>query len=215
MARVFLSHNIASFVVRYRHAPRYMHPMPLLDAQRAIRTVRARAADYHVNPDRIGVIGFSAGGHLAACTATLFDTDLKPDAPYSPDAIDAASARPDFAILMYPVISLTEDAIVHKGSRTALTKNDPALNAALSPDQHVSKQTPPIFLVQGSNDKTVPVLNSVRMYEACVQAGVPAELHIFENGPHGFGLGANDPDLKTWPDLAMHWITRNKFLDKP
>ena len=113
---------------------------------------------------------------------------------------------------MYPVITFTDEAIVHKGSRTALTNNTPDLYAQLSPDQHVPKDAPPMFLVHGGNDRAVPVMNSVLFYEACLKNNVPAELHIFENGPHGFGLGPNDPALKQWPDLAITWMFRHKWL---
>lgn len=210
VARVFVSHKMAAFVVRYRHAPRYHNPIPLLDAQRALRTIRAHAADYGINPNRIGVVGFSAGGHLAASLATMFDSGPKPE---KPDAIDAQSARPDFAILMYPVINMTDDAVAHKGSRDALTQKDQSLYAQLSPEQHVTHDTPPIFLCHSTADNTVPVMNSVLMYEACLKARVPVELHLFQSGPHGFGLAPGDPQLSTWPDMAIRWLQHNKFLD--
>ena len=124
--------------------------------------------------------------------------------PPTPDATDAASAKPAFAILLYPVIDLTDDAITHKGSRSNLTQDNPALYEALSPQKHVTRDTPPVFLVQGTNDRTVPVTNSILFYEACVKAGVPAEMHILEKRPHGFGMGLtrNDEVLKAWPDQA-------------
>jgi acetyl esterase/lipase len=205
----FLKNNVAAFVVRYRHGPRYHQPIPLMDAQRALRTVRAKAADYHVDPNRIGVIGFSAGGHLAASVATLFNDGPKPEAA---DAIDQQSARPDFAFLIYPVINMSDDAVTHKGSRTQLTQDNKELFAQYSLETRVTRETPPIFLVHGTNDRTVPVMNAVLFYEACIKNAVPAELHIFENGPHGFGLGPNDPALRQWPDLALTWMTRHKWL---
>jgi acetyl esterase/lipase len=211
VARMWLSHNVAAFVVRYRHAPRYHYPIPLLDAQRALRTVRSKAEEYHIDPNRIGILGFSAGGHLAASVATMYDSGPKPE---NPDAIDGISAKPNFAILMYPVIDFTDNAVVHKGSRTSLTQDDSSLFAQLSPQLHVTRDTPPVFLVHGTNDRTVPVMNSILFYEACLKAGVPAEMHIFENGPHGFGLAPSDPALKTWPDLAVTWLERKKFLSK-
>jgi acetyl esterase/lipase len=209
VAKVFNASNIAGFVVRYRHGNRYRYPTPLLDAQRALRTVRAKAVEYKIDPNRIGILGFSAGGHLAAMSATMFDTGPKPE---NPDAIDTTSAKPNFAILMYPVITLTDEALVHKGSRTALTNNNPELYAQLSPEQHVPKDAPPMFFVHGGNDRTVPVMNSVLMYQACLKAGIPAELHILEEGSHGFGLGPNDPILKTWPDMAIRWLDHHKLL---
>ena len=211
VARMWLTHNVAAFVVRYRHAPRYHHPIPLMDAAGGIRTVRSKAAEFHIDPNKIGILGFSAGGHLAASVATMYDSGPKPE---NPDVIDGISARPNFAILMYPVIDLTDNAVVHKGSRTNLTQDDSSLFAQLSPQLHVTKDTPPVFLVHGTNDRTVPVMNSVLFYEACVKAGVPAELHIFSNGPHGFGLGGTDEALRTWPDLAVKWLERNKILSK-
>jgi acetyl esterase/lipase len=210
VARMLNTGNVAAFVLRYRHGPRYHNPIPLMDAQRALRTVRARAADFHIDPHHIGILGFSAGGHLAASVATMFNDGPAP-AEGTADAIDAQSARPDFAILMYPVIDFTDNAVAHRGSRDALTKGDTSLYEKLSPQTRVTSDTPPVFLVHGTNDRTVPVMNSILFYEACLKAKVPAELHIFENGPHGFGLGT-DPPLKTWPDLLFKWLDRNHFL---
>jgi acetyl esterase/lipase len=209
VGKFFLSHNVAAFVVRYRHGPRYHQPIPLLDAQRALRTVRAKAQEYGVDANRIGVLGFSAGGHLAACVATLFNSGPKSDAP---DKIDEQSARPDFAFLIYPVIDMSDDNVSHGGSRAQLTQNDKSLYEQYSMQNRVTKETPPVFLVHGTNDRTVPVMNSVLFYEACLKNGVPAEMHLFENGPHGFGLGVSDPGLKQWPDLAITWMSRHKWL---
>lgn len=213
-AKWLIANNIAAFVLRYRHAPRYHYPTPILDAQRAIRVVRSQADQYHLDPNKIGIMGFSAGGHLAAATSTLYDNKLLPDAPYQPDAIDGLSARPSFSILMYPVIDLTDDTVVHKGSRTALTQDNKDLFAPLSPQLHVTKDTPPAFLVQGTNDRTVPVMNSILYYQACLKAGVPVEMHLLENGPHGFGMGltganANDEEMKSWPEQALRWMGRH------
>jgi acetyl esterase/lipase len=215
-AKFFNEHNIAAFVLRYRHAPRYHYPTPIVDAQRALRVVRSNAAAWGVNPDRIGIMGFSAGGHLAASVSTMYDNGPKLEAPYVADAIDAVSAKPNFSILMYPVIDLTEDSITHRGSRTALTQDDKSLFEMLSPQKHVTKDTPPTFLVHGTNDRTVPVMNSLMYYEACLKAGVPAEMHILENGPHGFGMGLtqNDDEIKSWPEQAIRWMGRHKLLTK-
>jgi acetyl esterase/lipase len=209
IARELVGRNIAAFVVRYRHAPRYHNPLPLLDAQRAVRTVRAKAADFHVDPNRIGILGFSAGGHLAATVATM---DNDGPAPETPDAIDGVSARPDFAVLMYPVINLTDDAVVHKGSRTALVGDDTSLYQKLSPELHVTKDTPPVFLCHAMDDRTVPVMNSVLFYEACLKARVPAEMHLMQNGGHGFSLGGTDPALSAWPGMMVRWMAHNKWL---
>lgn len=212
VGQFFVKHNIAAFVVRYRHGPRYRQPIPLLDAQRAIRTVRARAADYRIDPQRIGILGFSAGGHLAASVTTLFNDGPKPG---SPDAIDAVSARPDFAILLYPVINMSDDAVTHRGSRSQLTGDDRSLFERYSMETRVTRETPPVFIVHGSNDRVVPVQNALLFYQACLKNGVPAEMHIYENGPHGFGLGPNDPSLKAWPEAALRWMAGRKLLAAP
>jgi acetyl esterase/lipase len=208
VGKMFAEKGIAAFVVRYRHAPRYHYPAPQQDAQRAIRTVRAKAEEYKISAQHIGVLGFSAGGHLAASVATQFDAG-KPDAA---DAIDRVSSRPDFAVLIYPVITLTEDAYVHKGSRTALLGDDDKLWATLSPEQHVTKDTPPTFLVHGSADRAVPAENSILFYMACHKNNVPVEMHLIEKGQHGFGLAPNDPALRIWPELLMNWIQANKWV---
>jgi acetyl esterase/lipase len=213
-AAFFFSHNIAAFVLRYRHGPRYHYPTTLLDAQRALRLIRVRAQEYHVDPDKIGILGGSAGGHLAAMVSTLYDNKMLPEAPYVADATDGLSARPAFTLLLYPVIDFTDDAITHRGSRTNLTQNNVALYEALSPQKHVTKDTPPVFLVHGTNDFLVPVKNSLLYYEACLKSRVSAEMHIMENGPHGFGMAAtqNDATLKEWPELALRFMARHKWI---
>jgi acetyl esterase/lipase len=195
--------GVTAFVVKYRLGPRYRHPIELGDAQRAIRTVRARAAEFGVSPDRVGIMGFSAGGHLVSTAATHFDAGLT-DAK---DAIDRASCRPDFLILGYPVISF-DPAITHAGSvRNLLGDNpDPKLIESLSNDLQVTARTPPTFLFHTANDSTVPVENSIRFFLALRKAGVPAELHVFENGPHGVGMALSDPALAKWPELLAGWL---------
>jgi acetyl esterase/lipase len=213
-ARFFLSHNVAAFVLRYRHGPRYHYPTTLLDAQRAVRLIKSRAQEYRIDPDKLGVLGASAGGHLAGMLATLYDNKLLPAAPYVADAIDAQNARPAFALLQYPVIDLTDDAVTHRGSRTNLTQDTPALYAPLSPQLQVTRATPPVFIVHGTNDRLVPVKNALLMYEACLKAGVPVEMHILDNGPHGFGMGDNVPDetLREWPMQALRFMARQKII---
>ena len=213
-ARFFLSHNIAAFVLRYRHGPRYHYPTTFLDAQRALRIIRAHAQEYRVDPAKIGVFGGSAGGHLAALTATLYYNKLLPEAPYVADATDSLDAKPAFALLLYPVIDLIDDAVTHRGSRTNLTQNNPALYELLSPQKHVTRDTPPVFIVHGTNDRLVPVRNSIMFYEACLKAGVSAEMHLLENGPHGFGMGANlnDETVKEWPDQALRFMVRHGWI---
>jgi len=211
VANYLNSLGIVAFVLRYRLGPKYHHPIELGDAQRAIRIVRARAQEFAVLPDRIGMMGFSAGGHLASTAATHFDAG-KPDAT---DAIDRAASRPDFLILGYPVIS-TDPAIAHAGSvRNLLGENpDPKLLEELSNDLRVTPQTPPTFIFQTNADTTVPAENSVRFYLALRKAKVPAEMHIFENGAHGVGLSLDDPALSLWPTLLTNWLRGRGLLTK-
>ena len=203
VANYLNSLGIAAFVLRYRLGPRYHHPIELGDAQRAIRTLRARAAEWRLDPARIGILGFSAGGHLAMTASTQFAAG----ASKGPDPIDAVSSRPDFAILGYPVISLTE-AWTHRGSRTNLLGEnpDPALARSLSGENAVTKDTPPTFIFHTDADTTVPAENSVYYYLALRKAGVPAEMHIFEKGPHGVGLANNDAALSEWSKLMANWL---------
>jgi len=208
-ANYFNALGIAAFVLRYRLGPQYHHPIELGDAQRAIRTVRARAAEWHIAPDRIGFMGFSAGGHLASSVSTHFDNGTANAA----DPIDRLGSRPDFAILGYPVISLIE-AWTHQGSKTNLLGDapDPALARSLSSETQVTSSTPPTFIYQTDADTTVPAENAVSYYLALRKAGVPAELHIFKNGRHGSGLGMTDPALSEWPKLLANWLRVSGFL---
>ena len=203
VARWFNSMGITAFVLKYRLGPRYHHPAQLQDVQRALRYVRAHADTLDVAPDHLGLMGFSAGGHLAATAATLFDRSF--GAPQ--DSLRALSARPDLAILAYPVISFTED-YAHAGSRRMLLGDDPdpELTQRLSPEQHVSARTPPTFLFSTDTDTAVPPENSVAFYLALRQAGVPAELHVYERGPHGVGLAPEDVALSSWPDRLADWL---------
>ena len=202
------AHGVAAFVLKYRLGMKYHHPIELDDAQRAIRTVRANATKYDIAPDHIGMWGFSAGGHLTATAGTQFDAGNAA----APDPIDQQSSRPDFLVLAYPVITM-EDPYVHKGSRTNLLGNAPtqAQMDAMSAELHVTPQTPPTFLFQTTDDRTVPVLNSVMFYTALVKAGVPAEIHIFQHGAHGAGLGVGNPQLAVWPDLLMKWMRERGY----
>lgn len=205
----FNAMGVSAFVLKYRLGPTYHHPIELGDAQRAIRLVRARAQEFGVQPDRIGMMGFSAGGHLTATAGTHFDAGTA-DAS---DPIDRVSSRPDFLILGYPVIS-SDPAIAHAGSfRNLLGEHpDPRLLEDLSNDLRVTPETPPTFLFHTTADGGVPAENSVRFYLALKKAKVPAELHIFENGPHGVGLALNDPSLSVWPTLLMNWLRARGLL---
>jgi acetyl esterase/lipase len=210
VARWFTSRGIAAAIVKYRLGPRYRHPAPLQDVLRAIRVVRSRAAELNVKPDRIGVMGFSAGGHLASSAATLFELP----AAQANDGLEAVSSRPDFAILGYPVIVLGAD-VTHKGSQRNLLGDAPAaaLVTQLSTDRQVTARTPPTFLFHTSADTGVPPQNSVAFYLALKNAGVPAELHIYEKGPHGVGLAPADRELSTWPDRMLGWMRGRGLLE--
>jgi acetyl esterase/lipase len=203
--------GVAAFVLKYRIAPRYHHPAPLQDVQRALRTVRSRAKDYHLDPHRIGVWGFSAGGHLASTAATHFD-DGKPDAD---GPVERAGCRPDFAILCYPVITL-KPPYYHKGSRDNLLGKSPdaKLLDSLCNETQVTAQTPPTFLFHTNADTGVPPENSVLFYMALRKAKVPAELHVYEKGAHGVGLAPRDPVLSSWPKRLADWLKVRGLLQK-
>ena len=207
-ARWLNQHGVAAFVLRYRLGPQYHHPIEIGDAQRAIRFVRAHAAEYGIDKDRVGMWGSSAGGHLTATAGTQFDAG-KPEAT---DPIDRESSRPQFLILSYPVITLMEPT-AHAGSRKFLLGNDPdpALVRSMSAETRVTQDTPPTFLFTTTDDKTVPVMNSVMFYEALVKAGVPVEMHIFQHGAHGAGLAAGNPALSIWPDLLLKWMRERGY----
>lgn len=203
--------GIAAFILKYRIAPRYHHPAPLQDAQRALRTVRATAAKWNVDPKRIGIWGFSAGGHLASTAGTHFDAgDMQ-----ATDAIDRVSCRPDFLILGYPVITMS-DPFTHAGSRHNLLgdKPDPKLVEEFSNEKQVTNKTPPTFLFHTTADTAVPAENSAMFYLALRKAKVPAELHIYEPGKHGVGLASKDKVLSNWPDRLAVWLKGRGLLEK-
>lgn len=205
--------GVAGFIVQYRHRKSgagYGHPAPLQDAQRAIRMVRSRAGQWNVDPNRIGIIGFSAGGHLASSLGTHFQTRYYE----ATDAIDQASCRPDFMILMYPVISFTE-WYTHKGSRANLLGEAPDENLIenLSNEKQVTPKTPPTFLALADDDKVVPPENSISFYLALRKAGVPVEMHIYEKGGHGFGPGAGKGSVSSWMRRCADWMQGRGLLD--
>ena len=209
-AQWFNGFGMACFMLEYRHRGRgYGHPAPLQDAQRAIRIVRANAAEWNVDPDRIGIMGFSAGGHLASTAGTHFDGG-NPDAA---DPIQRVSCRPDFLLLCYPVIALDEP-YTHRGSQNNLlgADADPALVRSLSNEKQVTPQTPPTFLFHTDEDTVVPVENSVQFYLALRRAGVPAEMHIYRSGPHGVGLATKLPGTSSWPDRLKDWMQGQGLL---
>jgi acetyl esterase/lipase len=212
----FAARGFRAFVLSYRLASHgYLLPVPLLDARRAVQLVRARARDYQINTGRIVLIGFSAGGHLAALASTQF-VDGKPEAE---DPIERVSSRPDFLVLGYPWIGAISSDTSHLSYCKIFNLMDRCeeLRLAYSPDLFVSKDTPPTFWYHTFNDKTVPVEQGLRFYEALVKAGVPAEAHIFANGPHGTGLGKGDAALDQWPNLLEIWLRAQGLLtaEKP
>ncbi len=212
--------GVTAFVVKYRivqkDRPGPLHPAPLTDAQRAVRMARAKAKEYGIDPNRIGIWGFSAGGHLASTAGTHFDAGLKEG-----DAIDKTSCRPDFMILSYPVITM-DAGVVHGGSRRNLIgdKPDEQLVELYSNEKHVTKETPPTFIFHTSADTVVAAENAVRFYLACKKAGVPVEMHIYEKGKHGVGLGRDpkwtggETSVATWPDRLAEWMKTRSLLSK-
>jgi acetyl esterase/lipase len=203
--------GISAFVLKYRLGPRYRHPAPLNDAQRAIRTVRARAQEFGLSSERVGIWGFSAGGHLASTAGTHFDAGK----PESADPVERVSSRPDFLVLAYPVITFTTE-YVHKGSRRNLLGDTPdeALVRSLSNELQVTPQTPPTFLFHTDEDTGVPPENSVLFYLALRKARVPAELHVYRKGRHGVGLAPSDPVLSTWSARLADWFRTQGLLTR-
>jgi len=204
IAQWLSSLGAAGFIVDYRHRGKgYGHPAPLADVQRAIRTIRARSGQWKIDPAKIGVMGFSAGGHLASTAATHFDRgDLE-----ASDPIGRASCRPDFAILCYPVITFDEP-YTHRGSQRNLLgeEADAELVRSLSNEKQVTPETPPVFLFHTDEDKGVPPENSVHFYLALRKAGLPAELHVFRQGRHGLGLAQETPGTANWPADCEAWM---------
>lgn len=208
MARWLNSLGVSVFVLKYR-LKEYGHPAPLRDVLRAVRLVRSRAAEFGIDPQRIGCFGSSAGGHLVACAGTLYDhPDGKTGAP-----LDAVSGRPNFLVMQYAVVFM-DDPAMHRGSRDALLgKNPPpALLDLLSVDRHVTRDTPPAFLVATQEDASVPLENSLAFYHALRAAGVPSELHLYEKGPHGFGLRSGYGPTSEWPQRAADWMRSHGWL---
>ncbi len=206
----FTSKGFAAFIVSYRlPAHGYLLPVPLIDARRAIQTVRARAQDYHIAPNRIVLIGFSAGGHLAALAATQF----VPGNPSAPDEIDRVSSRPDYLVLGYPWIGAVSTNYSHLNycKMFKLTDECAALQAKYDPDLFASKDTPPTFIYHTFDDQTVPIEQSLGFFQALVKAGVQTEYHVFASGAHGSGLGKGNPSLDQWPGLLETWL-RGKGL---
>jgi acetyl esterase/lipase len=201
--------GVTTFVLKYRMAE-FGHPAPLQDVLRAVRLVRRHAADFHIQPTRIGVMGSSAGGHLAASAGTLFDHPLGRTGA----ELDKVSARPDFLMLMYPVITM-DDPAAHKGSRKALLGANPGPEALrlMSLEKQVTALTPPTLLIHTQEDQTVPVENSILFYQALTRAKVPAEMYLFEHGSHGMGMRAGLGTASSWPRRAEEWLKERGLLE--
>jgi acetyl esterase/lipase len=200
--------GVSAFMLEYRLGPKYHHPIELNDAKRGLRWVRSHAAEYGYDANRVGVWGFSAGGHLASTLGTHFDAGD----PAASDPIDRLSSRPDFMILTYPVIGPLGPASVGSFDNLLGKNADAALTEELTNDRRVTAQTPMTFLVAADDDKAVLPENSVNFYLALRKAGVPAELHIYLHGGHGFGLATLDPVLSSWTARLADWLRVNGWL---
>ena len=209
IAKFWNSKGVAAIVLKYRlptsKAQIEPYKSPLMDAQRAMRLVRYHAAEWGIDANKIGIMGFSAGGHLASSLSTHYDQG-DPDAC---DPVERVSCRPDFSVLMYPVISFTGD-FQHSGSRKALVGEDEKLMEYFSNELQITSDTPPAILIHASDDKAVPVENSIVYYQALIRNGVSAEMHIYQEGGHGFGLAIGEGHLSTWPERVYEWV---KSLD--
>lgn len=211
----FAARGITAFVLKYRLGPRHLYPIPLWDAERAIRFVRFHAAEYHLSANRVGMIGFSAGGHLTAMTGTTGG----PGDPSAADPIDRLSSRPDFLILGYPWINAMQPSRPPFIPSYETLMKIPAgqwraLEANYNPALYVTARTPPTFIYSTTDDAVVPVQASLDFYRALVSAGVPAEMHLFGRGRHGSGLGDGDPALDLWPVLLEAWLRQAGWLTR-
>ena len=209
----FTARGVPAFVLKYRLGAENPYPVPLMDAQRAVRLVRSVSKSYKVSPNRIGIMGFSAGGHLAAMEATSFD-DGKADAP---DLVERLAGRPDFLILGYPWLNAMQPNSKKLITYCSVLNSMPAdkckeWEEPYTPALHVTAKTPPTFIYHTTDDAVVPVQTSVELYSALVSAGVPAEMHLFRHGVHGTGLGAGDEALDFWPALLEAWMRGQGWL---
>ncbi len=207
VAKMFQKQGIAAIILKYRLPDADMQQnksiAPLQDAQRALRVVRAHAGEWNLNSQHIGIMGFSAGGHFASTLGTHFNLNV-----YAPaDEADQLSARPDFMVLVYPVISM-ENGVTHRGSRENLLGKEPtdSLVQLFTNYLQVTPQTPPTFLVHSGDDRAVPVQNSLKFYEALLENKVPAEMHVFPSGGHGYGLAKGRKHLEQWPEILVDWV---------
>jgi acetyl esterase/lipase len=208
----FTARGVTAFVLKYRLGGKYLYPIPLVDAQRAVRLVRSLAGAYDFLPDRVGFVGFSAGGHLAAASGTLYEAG-KPDAT---DPLERLGTRPDFLVLGYPWLNAMQPSGNHLTYCSQIKKIPPEtcklFEQKYTPSLHVTARTPTTFIYSTSDDQTVPISASVEFYNALIAAGVPAEMHIFRHGGHGSGLGAGSASLDLWPVLLEQWMREQGLL---
>lgn len=211
-ALFFNEKGIDAFVLRYRlnnaKQEGHQYPAQYNDATTAMRIIRSKAKEWGIDPDKLGIMGSSAGGHLASTVTTIFQ---KGD-PSATDPLLRFDTRPSFSILLYPVITM-DTSFAHRGSHDMLLgkKPDPALELSLSTEKRVTENTPPVLLLHADDDKVVPVMNSIVFYEAMKKKGVVGSMFIFDHGGHGFGMGAADPVLNQWPGLCIQWMARLGF----
>jgi acetyl esterase/lipase len=213
-AKWLAARGVAAFVLQYRLSPTYRFPVPMLDGARAVRYVRSHAAEFGIDPEKIGVWGFSAGGHLAGYLATAPEER----AAASSDPVERVSAHPDFAVFSYARLSL-DPSVPRTGNMESLLGNDPtpAMLDAISAAKHVTRQTSPSFIYSTTGDQTVNSLNATAYYDALKRIGVPVELHIFELGPHGTGMGQGLKglsELEIWPLLLEHWMQLHGWMSE-
>lgn len=208
IARFLQKNGVAGIVLKYR-LPYGNHRIPLMDTQQAIRLVRSKAADWQINPQKIGIAGSSAGGHLASTAGTHFDEGNKNGI----DLLARQSCRPNFMLLLYPVVTM-KDEWTHHGSRQNLMGKNPGVEliSYYSNELHVTAQTPPTFFILTDDDKAVPSRNSIELYQAMKKQNIPAEMHIFSRGGHGFGMGKEAP-LSGWPELFIDWLKSQQIID--
>ena len=211
VAKWFNKHHVAAFVLQYRHGPGHHYPQPIDDGRRAVRWVRDHAATYHLDAHHIGIMGFSAGGHVASTVSTHFG----PATAVAHDDVARVSARPDFTILAYPVVTMKK-RFTHMGSRQNLIGTHPSASLVhrLSNETQVTSETPPAFIYVTDADKTVPPKNSIEYYLALHRHHVPAELHVFRVGGHGSGLGQHNRLLSIWPSLLARWMAGMGYMQR-
>jgi|SRR5699024_1565597 len=209
VAKWLNSIGVSAIVLHYRIAP-HQHPAPLDDAQTTIRMARVNAKKWNIDPNRVGILGFSAGGHLASSAGTLFEEGDE----FAKEAINRYSSRPDVMILCYPVITMASPQYIHEGSKLHLLGEQPSLSLVqkMSTEKQVTENTPPAFLWHTADDEAVPVENSLMFARSLGKFNIPYALHIFESGKHGLGLAEDHPEANLWPNLCEAWLKNRKFV---